>query len=60
MRNALIFHATIISVVSLLIFALKGKQARRERDEMEAGSAELDANVVELPTRDEVEQSKKP
>ena len=59
MRKALIFHATIISVVSLLVFALKGKQTRRERDEMEAGRAELDQNVVELPTRDEVEQSKK-
>jgi len=59
MRNALIFHATIISVVSLLVFALKGKQTRRERDEMEAGRTELEQNVVELSPRDEVEQSKK-
>jgi len=60
MRNALIFHATIICVVSLLVFALKGKQARRERDEVEAGRAELDHSVVELSTRDEVEQPEKP
>ena len=39
MRNALIFHAAIICVVSLLILALKGKQNRRERDEMEATRA---------------------
>lgn len=59
MRNALIFHSTIISVVSLLVFALKGKQTRRERDEMEAGRTELDQNIVGLSTHDEVEQSKK-
>ena len=59
MRNALIFHSTIISVVSLLVFALEGKQTRRERDEMEAGRTELDQNIVGLSTHDEVEQSKK-
>jgi len=59
MRTSLIFHGIVISVVSLLVFALKGKQPRRERDEMEAGRAELDQSVVGLSTRDEVEQSEK-
>ena len=48
MRNAFIFQATIICVVSLLVFGLKGKQSRRERDEMEAGCTKLDPNVVEV------------
>ncbi|KAF9649531.1 MFS general substrate transporter [Thelephora ganbajun] len=47
MRNALIFHAVIICVVSLLVFGLKGKQNRRERDEMEAGRAEQDQTPTE-------------
>jgi hypothetical protein len=45
MRNALIFNAVIICVVSLMIIPLKGKQTRRERDEMEAGRVELVAEV---------------
>lgn len=55
MRNALIFQAVIICVASLLVIGLKGKQNRRERDEMEAGRAELDQPNPELPV---VEQAK--
>jgi hypothetical protein len=59
MHNALIFHGVIICAVSLLVIPLKGKQTRRERDEMEAaGRAELDPAIVELHTRHEVERSK--
>jgi MFS transporter, FLVCR family, MFS-domain-containing protein 7 len=45
MRNALIFNSTIICVVSVLIFGLKGKQNRRERDEIEAGRARIPTAV---------------
>jgi len=55
MRNGLIFHATLICVVSVLIFGLRGKQSRRERDEMEAGRTEPDQSVVDIP-----EDSKEP
>jgi hypothetical protein len=59
MRNALIFHAVIICATSVLVFALKGKQTRRERDEKEARLAESDQTVVRTPTRrDGVDQSK--
>lgn len=47
MRNALIFHATVICVVSVLVFALKGRQTRRERDEVEAERTGLEQTVVE-------------
>jgi hypothetical protein len=57
MRNALIFHGTIICVVSVLVVALKGKQNRRERDEIEARRAE-DPNSVELSSLDKVEEIK--
>lgn len=56
MRNALIFHATIICVVSVLVFGLKGKQTRRERDEIEARRAENPP--ANLPLPGEVEKSK--
>ena len=60
MRKALIFHGVIICAVSLLVFALKGKQNRRERDEMEVGRAELDQTSMEVFTpRDGVEDSKR-
>jgi len=59
MRNALIFRAVLVWVVSLLAIGLKGKQSRRERDEMEAGRAEQDQAVLELfSPRDPTEQSK--
>ena len=59
MRNALIFHAAIICVVSLLNIGLKGKQSRRERDEMEAGPTEQVQTVLELSSpRDVTEQPK--
>ena len=49
MRKALVFHGGIICVVSVLIFGLKGKQTRRERDETEARRAEEGPDVAELP-----------
>ena len=48
MRNGLRFHAAILCVISVLVFALKGKQTRRERDVMEAGRVERDQSVVEV------------
>lgn len=53
MRNALIFHGTIICVLSLPVFGLRGIQTRRVRDEMEAKRVE-DQTVVGLSSRDEV------
>lgn len=50
MRKALIFHGSIICVVSVLIFVLQGKQTRRERDETEARRAEEVPDVAELPS----------
>jgi len=50
MRNALTFHAAIICVVSLLILALKGKQNRRERDEMEATRVGTDQFAMGVST----------
>ena len=59
MRNALIFRAVLVWVVSFLNIGLKGKQSRRERDEMEAGCAERDQAVLELSSpRDATEQPK--
>jgi len=59
MRNALIFRAVLIWVVSLLIVGLKGKQSRRERDGMEAGRAEQDQAMLELSSPcDAIEQPK--
>ena len=59
MRNALIFQGTMVCAVSVLVFGLKGRQSRRERDEVEAGGVELDQTVEELPNRyDGSEQSK--
>ena len=46
MYNALIFQASIICALSVPVLALKGTQTRRERDEMEAGRAELDPTSV--------------
>ena len=46
MHNALIFQGAIICTLSVPVFALKGSQTRRERDEMEAGRAELDPTSV--------------
>lgn len=57
MRNALIFNGTVICVVSVLIFGLKGKQTRRERDEIEARRAE-GPTAVELSSYGGVEESK--
>lgn len=57
MRNALIFNSTIICVVSVLVFGLKGKQTRRERDEIEAGRAGVQT-AVGPSSRDGVEDSK--
>lgn len=51
MRNALIFHGTIICVVSVLVFGVNGKQMRRERDEMEARRANGDQDTEELPSQ---------
>ena len=59
MRKALIFQAIIICVVSVLVFALKGKQTRRERDEREAGRVGPERTAMEVFTpRDMVGQSK--
>ena len=59
MRNALIFQGAMVCAVSVLVFGLKGRQSRRERDEAEAGGVELDQTVEELPNRyDGSEQSK--
>jgi len=59
MRNAFIFRAVLVWVVSLLNIGLKGKQSRRERDEMEAECAEQDQAVLELSSpRDATEQPK--
>ena len=59
MRNALIFHAVIICAISILVLALKGKQTRRERDEMAAGRLEPDQTVAQVsPRRDGAEGSK--
>lgn len=59
MRNALIFNGVLVSAVSVLVLGLKGKQTRRERDEIEAKRAE-DPGAVELSSRSGVEQSKEP
>ncbi|KAF9784690.1 major facilitator superfamily domain-containing protein [Thelephora terrestris] len=58
MRNALIFHGTIICVVSLLTFGLKGEQTRRERDEIEAKRGG-DPTSPEPPSRTVVEELEK-
>ena len=57
MRNALILNGTIICVVSVPIFLLKGKQTRRERDEIEARRT-VDPTVAGLSSRMVVEESK--
>ena len=57
MRNALIFHGVVVCVISVLVFGLKGKQTRRERDEIEARRAG-DPTPVELSSRSGVEESK--
>ena len=49
MHNALIFHGAIICALSLPVLALKGRQTRRERDEMETGHPELDPTGVVPP-----------
>lgn len=59
MRNALIFHGTLVCVASVLVFGLKGKQTRRERDEIEAKRGEGLANM-ELTSRSVLEESKEP
>ena len=51
MRNALVFNAAIVWAVTLLNIGLKGKQNRRERDEMEARHMEQDQPVLELSSR---------
>ena len=59
MRNALIFHAILICVISLPVIGLNGKQNRRERDEMEANRVEEVQTVVEPSSpRDGTEESK--
>ena len=59
MRNALIFQSSIICVVSLSVIGLKGKQSRRERDEMEAERAGQGKTDLELSSPgDGVEPSK--
>lgn len=58
MRNALIFHGTLVCVASVLVFGLRGKQTRRERDEIEAKRGEGPASNVELASRSVLEGSK--
>lgn len=57
MRNALVFHGTLICAVSVLTLGLKGEQTRRERDEIEAKRAG-DPTPVEPPSRGVVEEPK--
>lgn len=57
MRTALIFHGTIICVVSVLVFGLKGEQTRRDRDEIEARRAG-DPSSVDPASPIVVEESK--
>ena len=55
MRNALIFNTAIVWAVAFLNLGLKGKQSRRERDEMEARDVEQDKPVLELSSREVTE-----
>lgn len=48
MHNALIFQAVIVCAVSLTVIGLKGKQNRRERDEIEAKRPEPGQNSLAL------------
>jgi len=57
MRNALIFNGTFVCVVSALVIGLKGKQTRRERDEIESRRAG-DTTTTETSSRGGVEESK--
>ena len=60
MHNALIFQGAIICALSLPILALKGRQTRRERDEMEASHPELDqTGVVQPEVRHDVAEQPK-
>jgi len=59
MHKALIFHAVMVCALSLPVIGFKGKQNRRERDEIEAKRAEeVQTDLEPSSPRDGTEASK--